>query len=319
MATMRFLEYNVWRRITAKVKRCRSRCHVAIAYFGEYGSTLLPLTRGSVLVVNASEAAVKAGQTHPGELLKLINKGVAVHSVANLHAKVIVAGDDVFVGSTNASRRSAKYLLEAAVRTSSRTVILAARQMVTDLAVVAPLGPERARQLLKIYRPPRVPLLPPAHGSNQRVATPLHDPLWLVRTKTVTWNDEDFAAERNGLPTAWKRLQNRRRFEVDSFSWDSRGLQALRRGDQIICMNEDPDGRTFVTPAGTVLHVEPYARSARRMIFFEVLKGGRRRSVERVRRQLGPAARSFLNRTYARRVPDTTVHEILVACGRSNR
>jgi hypothetical protein len=65
-----------WHRITALVKRRPSRCQVAVAYFGTGASKLLPLRKGSTLVVDLSKRAVGTGQTKPSEVLKLVNKGV---------------------------------------------------------------------------------------------------------------------------------------------------------------------------------------------------------------------------------------------------
>lgn len=54
------------------------RCAVAVAYFSEGASSLLPLAKGSRLVVNASERCVASGQTCPADLIKLVERGVAV-------------------------------------------------------------------------------------------------------------------------------------------------------------------------------------------------------------------------------------------------
>ena len=44
-------------------------------------------------VVDASEHAVKSGQTNPSELIAFLRSGVEVHSAENLHAKVYVFRD----------------------------------------------------------------------------------------------------------------------------------------------------------------------------------------------------------------------------------
>jgi hypothetical protein len=72
---------NVWRAITRSAKQRPGRCWVAVAYFGTGASKLLPLTRGSTLIVNMSEESVRSGLTDPKEVLHLLNRGVDVHSV----------------------------------------------------------------------------------------------------------------------------------------------------------------------------------------------------------------------------------------------
>src|SRR5438132_14212299 len=110
--TIVLLTTNIWRTLTAATKT-RTKPVVAVAYFGQGAAKLLPLPSGSRLVVDASEGAVKSGQTCPAELSKLLNRGVRIYSRQNLHAKIFVFGTKVFVGSANVSQRSASILREA--------------------------------------------------------------------------------------------------------------------------------------------------------------------------------------------------------------
>lgn len=52
---------DVWPVISAAARRRKG--HVAVAYLGTGATKLLPLESGSVLVVDASEAAVCSGRT----------------------------------------------------------------------------------------------------------------------------------------------------------------------------------------------------------------------------------------------------------------
>lgn len=134
----------IWPRIT---KLCKSgRAYVAVAYLGKSGRKLLPLCAGSVLVVDASEGAVKQGQTNPAELMKFVRAGVDVHSAADLHAKVFAFPEAVQIGSTNVSQNSAKHWQEAASLSTDRRVIKAAREFVLDLAGEATRSGRGARR-----------------------------------------------------------------------------------------------------------------------------------------------------------------------------
>ena len=62
----------IWSTITSAARSDVGDASVAVAYFGAGASKLLPLKRGSRLVVDFSERAVKSGQTCPSEILKLI-------------------------------------------------------------------------------------------------------------------------------------------------------------------------------------------------------------------------------------------------------
>ena len=96
---------------------------------------MLPLPKGSKLVVDASKAAVGSGQTNPSELLILLKKGVEIYSYAGLHAKVFVIGSQLFIGSTNVSGRSQERLQEAAFHTRERAIVGEARDFVKSLCI----------------------------------------------------------------------------------------------------------------------------------------------------------------------------------------
>ena len=110
---MQLITETPWAALTRAVKKSPDKCQVAVAYFGQGASKLLPLRKGSVLVLNFSEGNIKSGAVCPAEVLILIKKGVEVHSVENLHAKVFVIGQSAYVGSTNVSKGSAGILIEA--------------------------------------------------------------------------------------------------------------------------------------------------------------------------------------------------------------
>jgi hypothetical protein len=148
------LTNHIWPTLTAAVKTS-PRPAVAVAYFGQGAAKLLPLPHGSHIVVDASDGAVKSGQTCPAELIKLLKRGVRVYSRKNLHAKIFVLGTKLFVGSANVSQHSAHALREAMVVTTDRSAVAAARTFIRELCVQE-IGPEMLSHLAKLYRPPRL-------------------------------------------------------------------------------------------------------------------------------------------------------------------
>src|SRR5262249_31314337 len=150
------------------------------AYFGKGAADLLRLPSRSRLVVDASEAAVKNGQTHPADLQRMRRQKIAVYSVPILHAKVFAFDKAVFIGSANVSKHSANLLQEAIVRVSDAAVVGAARGFVKNLCLEL-LGPEELKRLQKLYRPPRfVPSQGKRRGEEQRFSV-----LRVVPTRTV--------------------------------------------------------------------------------------------------------------------------------------
>ena len=147
---------DVWPRLIRTRRKGRRGARVAVAYFGKGAARLLSLQKGSQLVVDASDNAVKSGLTCPNDLIVLLKKGVRIFSVANLHAKVYVFGTTALIGSANASRHSAT-LVEAMLLTTDRKIVEKSKVFVQSIAKNE-LGPEQLRRLQKLYRPPRRPL-----------------------------------------------------------------------------------------------------------------------------------------------------------------
>lgn len=151
-AMQKLITGRVWKEITLRAKLTQQRSTVAVAYFSS--AELLPLKRGSTLVIDMSERAVRSGQTNPSEVIILLRKGIDVYSVANLHSKVFVIGSRAFIGSTNVSSTSANGLIEAAIEITDRSIVGSCREFVKSLTG-EPITLHDAKNLERIYRPPK--------------------------------------------------------------------------------------------------------------------------------------------------------------------
>lgn len=291
--TTKFQGVAVWPLIRKAVRESRRPAHVAVAYLGQEASSLLPLRRGSRLVVDASESAVKSGQTCPGELAKLQKCGVRIFSVSNLHAKVFVVGSKVFVGSANASRRSSDALVEAVVVTSDREVVAGAKRFVSDLCLNE-LGPETLRRLTRIYRPPKgigtSPKPARRNGGKLRAALPR---VWIAQLIATDWPEWTGEAFERGRRTAKDRMKRPRSHTIDEFSWSRN--PAFRSGDIVVQVAKEEDGRRMVSPPGIVLHIERWKRSrdAKVFVYLEV-PVRRRKQLDHLARRIGKGARKRL-------------------------
>lgn len=145
----------VWRHITAAAKIASKPSYAAVAYFGSTGDKLLPLRKGSKLVVDASLGAVTTGITDPKALRRLHNRGVSVFSMPLLHAKAFAFDSVGFVGSSNASSNSAKRLIEANIAISDTKTLKSIREFVMSLATDS-LDNDALDWLEKRYRPPNI-------------------------------------------------------------------------------------------------------------------------------------------------------------------
>ena len=148
---------NVWTEITRAANKSKRPAQVAVAYFGEKGPSLLPLPKGSSLVVDASIGTVTQGGTSPAPLERLRrHRGVDIYTAQYLHAKVFAFDDVAFVGSANASQHSAATLVEAILRVETNSEISLIRDFIGSLCITK-LGGADLRELAEFYHRPKYP------------------------------------------------------------------------------------------------------------------------------------------------------------------
>ena len=108
----RVLTKDVWAEARKLARTARIR-QAAIAYVTQ---DLINFRDGDTLICDASNRAIRSGQTDAKLLLKLHNNGVAIYSTEGLHSKVILFGRHAILGSANMSGSG---LIEASVVTDN--------------------------------------------------------------------------------------------------------------------------------------------------------------------------------------------------------
>ena len=281
-----FVSQAIWPTLTKATRGLRHRCAVAVAYFGAGAARLLPLPKGSRLVVDASERSVASGQTCPADLIILLKRGVTVYSVANLHAKVFVLGRAAYIGSANVSSRSASHLVEAVIRTTEVEVVSAARQFVQEHCLHE-LSPTVLKRLAKLYRPPLMPGGKPGKPRQEMTSKrPSLPRLLLAQLHLEDWSEQDQALHDAAMLVAKTRREHPRSFEMESFR--NTGRCAYQRGDVVIQVTDEGSGNVLVTPPGNVLHVRT-RHDGNGLVSFICLERPlrRRRSVRSLAREIG--------------------------------
>ncbi|MBZ0070859.1 MAG: phospholipase D family protein [Gammaproteobacteria bacterium] len=284
--SIEFVSQEIWPQLTRAVRGSRQRCAVAVAYFGAGASRLLPLPKGSRLVVDASERSVASGQTCPADLIKLTKRGVSIFSVPNLHAKVFVLGRTAYIGSTNVSSRSASHLVEAVIRTTEPGAVDAAREFVQQHCLHE-LTPTVLKRLAKLYRPPLIPGGKPGKRQQARTSKrPALPRLFLAQLHFEDWSERDQTLHDSALAVAEKRRKHPRSFELDSFR--NTGKCIYQRGDVIIQVLDEGNGNILVAPPGNVLHVRT-RRDGKKQVSFIYLErpARRRRPIKSLARTIG--------------------------------
>lgn len=152
MKNTEFLSDNVWPQISQLARKAVRR-HVAVAYIPSAGFEMLKMGKGDTLVVDMSEARVRAGGTDPAVIEEYLRRGVTVRSLPSLHAKVFVLDDTAVVGSMNVSSWSRDRLTEAGILTTEPAVVDSARQFVIELASqLDPIDPRYVARCKKLFK-----------------------------------------------------------------------------------------------------------------------------------------------------------------------
>ena len=103
----------------------------AVAYVSNEGH--IGFRRNDVLICDASDRAIKTGETSAHLLQSLCRKGVELRSISDLHAKVAVFGRYALIGSCNLSVSSARYLTELALLSDRKQVVAQATAFIYSL------------------------------------------------------------------------------------------------------------------------------------------------------------------------------------------
>jgi hypothetical protein len=232
----------------------------------------------------------------PADLLQLVERGVSVYSVSNLHAKVFVVGRAAYVGSTNVSSRSATQLIEAVIRTTEPSIVRFARLFVEEHCLHE-LTPSVLRRLQKLYQPPRAPGGKRFESSKTEVVRRPSLPRLLLAQLVLEedWSERDQALHDAAMVVAKKRRKHARSCEMDSFRYP--GQCPFARGDAVIQVTDEGKGETLVSPPGNVLHVRTRRRGKRSVSFVYLeCPARRRRPIQSLGRALGRGALARLRR-----------------------
>jgi len=284
----------VWQTITGAAKKTRYKSFVAVAYFGQGGARMLPLSKGSLLLVDASEKAVKSGQTCPAELLKLYNKGVHIFSLENLYSKLFILGNNLFIGSANVSSRSESILEEALMKTTDKKSVEDAKKYIRSFCKIE-LGDEHLKKLQKIYNPPKIRNYKILKINKKRVTNNLPS-LFTYSLETGTCNDDkELMQLETERKIATKKRINKSRHIVDEFKLENINI-APKQNDIILQIFYDKKF-TYVSPPGRLIHIRKWSNGNKITFFcFVEVPDKRRKGFKAFTKKLKPSERKEINR-----------------------
>ncbi|MEO7774720.1 MAG: phospholipase D family protein [Steroidobacteraceae bacterium] len=250
----RLLSNGLWRELATRALKAKSR-RAAIAY-----ATVdhLSLGSGDELVVDASDKAIRSGETSAKLLVELLRKGVELYSHPRLHAKVILLDGVAFIGSANLSASSATHLTEAGILTNHpQTVAAVQAQLAQWVQNARPLTPRELDRLLQLpVSPRRGPAM--ATGPRPPKAQALGERVWIIGVREIS--DHAHLGEREAIAKGEVRAEALRCHRGDDLSWirwapDDDVAKLCRAGDVIFQVWRSRSGKRLrvLRPATVVL------------------------------------------------------------------
>jgi hypothetical protein len=230
----RLISTKLWRELRAYAGKARNR-KAAVAYVTQ---DLIGLRKGDVLVMDASDRAIRYGETSAKLLHKLCQKGVLLYHCVDLHAKVFLLDDVVAISSGNMSNSSADALVEAAVLTDNSATVSGVESFIEQLVQQSDrLTKKRIAALCKIKVIRKSGRNRGRRRKRRTKIAQLGNRTWLVGVRELVRKpptEEERLIEQatNSLRTRLKRPDE----VFDWIKWDrsSRFAHDCREGDSLI-------------------------------------------------------------------------------------
>lgn len=131
---LRVVSGGLWTELHRLAKKNRPRL-AAVAYVTS--DERVKFGKGDTLVCDATDTAIKLGQTSAAVLRRAHDRGARLFSSPGLHAKVFLLGRVAVVGSANLSSMSVNELHEAALITDDARAVSGVRLLVENLSQAA--------------------------------------------------------------------------------------------------------------------------------------------------------------------------------------
>ncbi len=221
---------DIWKQARSYAKGAKRRL-VAVAYVSTDGK--IGFRRNDVLVCDASDKAIKTGETSARLLLSLRQKGVELRSRPDLHAKAAVLGRHALVGSCNLSAASAQDLTELALVSDRKQVVAQTTAFIHALRETSEeIGDDFLRRILKIkVRPAR-------RGPKRKgQAARLGNKVWLISVRQLA--EDSFPKEQPFVEKAETKASSLVADKDATISWirwtgKARFRANARPGDMVI-------------------------------------------------------------------------------------
>lgn len=123
-----------------EIKKCftnrRGKFRIAVAYWGNGAEALLKVVTDDSIELYCD---LESGGCNPSTIKTLLQRGLYIRKVKNLHAKIYILDDIVIIGSSNVSTNglgidlNSSHLIEANIKSDDPSIIRAAHEFINSL------------------------------------------------------------------------------------------------------------------------------------------------------------------------------------------
>ncbi len=224
---------NLWKIIKHLAKK-RNAKRAAVAYVTS--DEHVKFGDGDMLVTDASDIAIKSGQTAAAVLARAFKRGAELFSLPGLHSKVLLLGGAAIIGSVNLSISSEKDLIEAAWVTNHPTAVSMAISLVESLAEKAiPVDEGFLQHIQSLEVTPR--RWGRQRGEQRKPRISIQKPqTWIIGVHELA---RDFPEEKGAIAEGQEIAERNRTYKLSKVSWirwtgRSHFQSKAKRGDSVI-------------------------------------------------------------------------------------
>jgi len=249
-----FLTGDIW----GEVNKLFGKRQKKIACIAYVTSEKLKLTRGDILICDASDYEIRFGATSAKTLDSYLKGGVKIFSNQQLHSKLLLTNSFLVIGSANLSTSSAERLTESSVVTTDDILISQAKAFCHNLIKESRLlGQEEINVLLKIKVVKRT--FKPTTTSKTRQKQ-FGDGYWFV--PVFPMKDRAYDKIKDKVEQTTKLISERENideYDISILKWNANTELSnnAKEGDQLILrFNNTSRTRSHLYPPLTILQKE---------------------------------------------------------------
>jgi hypothetical protein len=249
-----FITGDIWTEVNKKLtgKQKKTAC---IAYVT---SDNLKLTKGDILVCDASNYSIKNGNTSAVTLENYFTKGVKIYSNQDLHSKLLLTDKFLVIGSSNLSTNSAINLIESAVLTDNDILISQSKafsynliQESTELSIQNIHELKQIEVIKRAFKP----------TSNSKLRSRIFGKsCWIMPTNDLS--DKIYETVRERVEKSKKKIEEKGNLKKEEIGYlRHKGVSKftinVKIGDQIILnWGNKENTRRNVFPPAAILRIE---------------------------------------------------------------